>query len=395
MKHKKTLDTKTAAALLSGSSSSSSSASSCRQFSRTYYARHSQWQDPFTLLEDGTFVGGPEFKPNGCWKTDDGWESLTIRWHSWQEEKLYRNTASGYSGEQMTLEPISPWDPRYESHRVIYSRQYPARGLYSYLTTGVCDRLNNILFLKNVAEETGRSLYWGWPSSPTCNCSFNKLFECHSIHVMDARVPIGVQISERGPRLSEIELKSMVAKHDAEAWVFVEERYFGHNFDNLDLIIRPSHEVSSLVHAYVESQWQSAIVGVHVRRGDKVEFTPPLSAYFREIDPVIDAIPDVRFFLCSDDQECETAIRGRYGNRVLSYPVRSFERASEVGIIDAVVCLYLLRCTNGVIGSSMSGYSLCAGWDCGFIDVASSYQNHPLRGDDWKFPVPKFKLKQS
>ncbi len=37
--------------------------------------------------------------------------------------------------------------------------------------------------------------------------------------------------------------------------------------------------------------------------------------------------------------------------------------------MDAVVSLYLLRKTHGVIGSDVSGYSICAGWDCGLINL--------------------------
>jgi hypothetical protein len=59
-------------------------------------------------------------------------------------------------------------------------------------------------------------------------------------------------------------------------------------------------------------------------------------------------------------------------------------------IVDAVASLYLLRNTQGIIGSSVSGYSICAGWDCGLINLPPDRcYNFSWSGDALAFKPPR------
>jgi len=359
-----------------------------------YYARHSAWKGPFTLLGDGTFVGG-SYRPNGHWKISGDLEFLTVQWHCWQQETLRRTVSGGYRGERLVLEKVSADSNCYESHK--QSLQHPlandfGRGLYGYALTGLCDRITTLLALKSMADKTNRRLRWGWPQTSACNCSFQKLFECDEVEVLNVHVPLGRQISERGGMNRSI-LLDLVTRNNEERWVFVEDCYLGHNYDNFDKILYPSREVRSAIQKYMDAQWRPNVIGVHLRRGDKSSHAPKMLCYFNEIDRALNFAPDAGLFVCSDDAQCENELRGRYGSRVITYPARTLCRDIEEGIIDALVCLYLLRHTDGVIGSSMSGYSLCAGWECGFVDIPSTYKNRPLVGKEWIFPLPRFKQK--
>jgi len=68
----------------------------------------------------------------------------------------------------------------------------------------------------------------------------------------------------------------------------------------------------------------------------------------------------------------------------------SYDRNNANAIVDAVASLYLLRNTHGIIGSSVSGYSICAGWDCGFINLPPDRcYNFSWSGDTLAFKPPR------
>jgi len=356
----------------------------------SYHARHPLWQGPLTLLENGMFVGG-SYKPNGYWKVENDSEELTLLWHSWPQETLRRTPSGGYSTKDLVLEKVAVKSNGYEAHRFLNLAPISERGLYSYSTSGMCDRITNILLFQSMAAKFGRRLHWGWPLSGECNCSFHKLFECSGVEVQDCHTPLGIQVTERYRGGSVDDLSNLLARHDKKPWIFVEQGYYGHNFDDFDLILRPAPEVASLVEGFKDRHWRSEMIGVHVRRGDKSSFAPEISRYFEATDSAVNICPDAGIFLCSDDAQCENEFRMRYGGKVATYPTRTFHRDIEEGIIDALVGLYLLRHTSGVIGSSMSGFSLCAGWNCGFLDIPSTFKNWPRSGETWELPQPKFK----
>jgi hypothetical protein len=93
-----------------------------------------------------------------------------------------------------------------------------------------------------------------------------------------------------------------------------------------------------------------------------------LERYFAALDEVL-GVTDAGIFLSSDDPTVIDKFINRYCSRVSVYPVCSYNRNSPCAIVDAVVSLYLLRKTHGIIGSNVSGYSICAGWDCGLINL--------------------------
>lgn len=338
-------------------------------FHKFYYGRHSSGQGPITLLENGMFVGG-SYKPNGHWKVTDDMEQLILLWHSWPKETLRRTPSGGYSNEDLVLDKVSSDSNCNESHRWLQDI-IPDRGIYGYTLSGMCDRITNILLFHSLANEFGRSLYWGWPLNSACNCSFHKLFECNAVKVVDSIIPLGSQLTVRNHSGTINDLRNLMRTHNKKPWIFTEHGYYGHNFDQLDTILRPERVVSSLIENFKQMHWRSRMIGIHVRRADKAPIAPHICEYFAVVDSVINMASDVGLFLCSDDLECGTLFSRRYGERVVTYPVRTLRRDLEAGIVDALICLYLLRNTSGVIGSSMSGYSLCAGWKCGFMDVPS------------------------
>ncbi len=251
--------------------------------------------------------------------------------------------------------------------------------------SGLCDRLTNMLLAYGIGRKSGREIHWHWPLMPACRCPFHELFECDVIKILESPPETGPQIG--GGFMTVAEVLQAAAVQDAEPVLRLGWGYFGHNFDGLNIVFRPSPNIAAMIRKFMNDHWQEQMIGVHVRRTDREPHCPSVAAYVAAVDGALAQSPASSLFLATDDANCLQEFTKRYGSRVVLYPVRTLRRDVDVGIIDAVTTLYLLRHTRGVVGSRISGYSLCAGWDCGFLDVPFSGHtpNHPWEGDKFGF----------
>ena len=118
-------------------------------------------------------------------------------------------------------------------------------------------------------------------------------------------------------------------------------------------------------------------VGVHLRLGDK-RANPVLrrrkaGAAVENFHPAMDELiasePDVRFFVCSDDEDAKAKLRARYEDRVLAYPATLQTRDSTAGMRDALRDLYTLAKTRTILTDG----------DSSFGPVAARYFRRPIR----------------
>jgi hypothetical protein len=264
------------------------------------------------------------------------------------------------------------------------------RIVYGWQTAGVCDRLTAMLLIHCVAQKTGRKPLWHWVTNRNCNCPFHNLFETDFIEVSESTFGLnGVMIGEGFESFTGNEVIRRAEQCSAYQVLLLRDGYFGHNFDGLDQVIRPCKAVDRLVTQFMEWNWRDKMIGVHIRRTDRSDCGPPSSErYFAALDQLL-GVTDAGIFLSSDDPSAIDLFANRYCSRVSVYPVRSYDRNSSCAIVDAVVSLYLLRKTHGIIGSDVSGYSICAGWDCGLINLrGDKCYNYSWSGETLSFKSP-------
>jgi hypothetical protein len=265
------------------------------------------------------------------------------------------------------------------------------RIVYGWQTCGVCDRLTAMLLLYCIAQKTGRKALWHWVANPNCNAPFHSLFETDVIEVSEDTFGLdGVTIGEGWGWCRAVEVIQRAEQEKDCQVQLLRDGYFGHNFEGLDEIIRPCREVDRRVTQFMEWNWSDKMIGVHVRRADRNDCgLPSVEQYFAALDGVL-CVADAGIFLSSDDPTVVDQFAQRYCSRVSVYPVSSYDRNSARAIVDAVVSLYLLRNTHGIIGSSVSGYSICAGWDCGLINLPPDRcYNFSWSGDALAFKPPR------
>lgn len=103
------------------------------------------------------------------------------------------------------------------------------------------------------------------------------------------------------------------------------------------------------------------IVGMHIRRTDNSLSisNSPTSLFIEKMKFEILQDPKVRFYVASDSVEVKKELSDFFEQRMISLDV-NVERSSEVGIIDALVELYILSSTKKIYGSYASTYSTLA-----------------------------------
>jgi len=251
------------------------------------------------------------------------------------------------------------------------------KAIIAFTRGGVADRVALALYGWRLAQATNRQFKYVWVAQPGCNCSFEALFVTRAFQVLP-NLDFGTAPTVR--RSGFARNRDKILSMDAP--VVHLNGYYGHNFDDFEGVFTPSVGVAEAVARYRSERFSADVIGVHIRRTDKVRLGPPSDEhFFLATDSILGMRPAARIFLASDDPAVESTFRQRYGGRLLSYPVRTLSRHSSKGIIDAVIVLFLLRSTRTVVAGLYSGYSLLAAWNrpCVIVQTASS----PM-GIDWE-----------
>jgi len=100
-------------------------------------------------------------------------------------------------------------------------------------------------------------------------------------------------------------------------------------------------------------------VGIHIRRTDNQPAIgkSTTEAFIGSMKRELEANPDTRFYLATDDMAEETRLREVFPGKILSNQKRCLRRDSVPGMQDALLDLYCLANTRKIIGSYFSSFT--------------------------------------
>ena len=100
-------------------------------------------------------------------------------------------------------------------------------------------------------------------------------------------------------------------------------------------------------------------IGVHIRRGDNMASSEEsiTEDFIRQIGQVISEDNRVKFFLATDDQKTEEAIKKEFPGYIITQPAKSYERFSVRGQHEAVIDMLALSKTEYILGSYYSSFT--------------------------------------
>lgn len=141
--------------------------------------------------------------------------------------------------------------------------------------------------------------------------------------------------------------------------ILVESCYdFSEYFAALSRNFKPVPALQGGIDGFVAANFAPRTVGVHIRRTDNalaIEQSP-VSLFVDAIQREIDAFPDVKFYIASDDEKEKELLKERFGGRIITRSV-DCRRDCRSGIESAVEDMYILSRTAKIYGSFYSSFS--------------------------------------
>ena len=249
---------------------------------------------------------------------------------------------------------------------------------------GLANRMKAIDAAVALAREAGSRLRIVWFKDWGLNCRFDELFRPLDLP--------GVELCEAGmadlvlrdrprkrnfylPRLPQLltydaclytaeVTRRMEAGFDFAAWargrnVYLSACVYFHPqaMEERFRIFRPlpllQDEIAQRCRAFATPTW-----GIHIRRTDNIGSITqsPTALFVERMEVEVAKNVHCRFYVATDSEEEKLLLRQRFGERVLTSP-RKADRGSLQGMQDALVELYTLSRTCGIMGSAHSSYS--------------------------------------
>lgn len=256
-------------------------------------------------------------------------------------------------------------------------------------SAGLCNRLRVLFSAYHASKITGKELRFIWPVNGACHAAFSDLFENKEFHFIDPS-PLSRFFSYKllfGSKISSDQTMFNIVEADLRNTIvlsfyslFDTRRFPGHQeyqneANKIFSTLRPVKFIRDEVDNFASKNFDTKIMGLHIRRGDfhrtRPEITSNLSDYLEEMDSFLKRHPEGKFFVATDDSapdpygnkpsKTENIIENLisiYGKeKIVYYPTRSLNRGKKEAIQDALITLLLLMKTDEFVGHKVSSFA--------------------------------------
>jgi hypothetical protein len=140
------------------------------------------------------------------------------------------------------------------------------------------------------------------------------------------------------------------------AYIFTWEHFYP--ADEYFQLFKPAPELQKRIDD-VTKDFTEDMVSVHIRRTDQVTSIAHSKTenFIALMEKEIQANPEVKFFLATDDKDEEALLRKTFPGRIVSNENRTLRRDSLDGMYDALLDLYCLSACKKIIGSYCSSFT--------------------------------------
>lgn len=235
---------------------------------------------------------------------------------------------------------------------------------------------------KALADLYGCPFYLRWENNTHCPADFEELF-----------VPDGIQLIPRDRIPVEREAGAIIGK-DADWFTRIGERH-GYGGATRDHFLRqslvnlralsPRPDLARAIADFADAHLLSERTGVHIRYTDNLatqrdwvgkiegfrpELVSRLEGFEKYIAGEIDARPDARLFLATDNPSVERRFRKRFGRHIITYPktyrgilsrwlarLRYGRTVRTTPMSIAVIEFYLLARCRKLVGTYFSSFA--------------------------------------
>ncbi len=263
---------------------------------------------------------------------------------------------------------------------------------------GLANRMRTVASAISLAQELNRQTLVIWDNNKDLNCSFEELFkpidnvkiikkvkwhaQVRSSYHKGKLKSIVINIVNRFLGIDHCIVEQDFLKMEWEDKLNLRARLTDkkniyirtcQEFSNGKKLIRlfiPTEKIQSTLNVLLKS-FNANTYGIHIRRTDNeksIKYSP-LRLFIDEIDCSVKNVPDVKFYLATDDPETEAILKNKFEDRIITVPQKNLERNNSDGIKAALTDLLLLANTKKILGSYWSSFS----------SVAALINNIPLK----------------
>ena len=236
---------------------------------------------------------------------------------------------------------------------------------------GLCNRMRVINSSLELAKRKNAKLLVLWYVADELNAPFESLFQpvekfkvINFTSLKDLR-KLWYQLTAR-TRVSNADIENNTTNGTLNqdffdsiklpAYIFTWEHFY--DADENFKLFKPTGELQRRIDE-VTKHFTEDMVSVHIRRTDQVvSIAHSKTENFIELmNREIEANPEVKFFLATDDKEEEALLRKTFPGRIVSNENRTLRRDSLDGMYDALLDLYCLAACKKIIGSYFSSFT--------------------------------------
>ena len=236
---------------------------------------------------------------------------------------------------------------------------------------GLCNRMRVINSSLELAKRKNAKLLVLWYVADELNAPFESLFQ----PVEEFKVINFTSLKDLRKLWYQLTARTRVSNADIEnnttngtlnqdffdsiklpAYIFTWEHFY--DADENFKLFKPTGELQRRIDE-VTKHFTEDMVSVHIRRTDQVvSIAHSKTENFIELmNREIEANPEVKFFLATDDKEEEALLRKTFPGRIVSNENRTLRRDSLDGMYDALLDLYCLAACKKIIGSYFSSFT--------------------------------------
>lgn len=238
---------------------------------------------------------------------------------------------------------------------------------------GLCNRMRAINSARVLAKKRGEKLTVIWFVNPELGCPFEQIFQpTEQFRVINIASKWNLKklfyqslTLLFGSRIGNDEIRShrqdgtlddaYVLSFKSLVYIATEEHFYPcHDYS----AFLPTKEMTTRIETKKQELGLHS-VGVHIRRTDNLPAIGKSSTdnFIRSMQSELDANPNTKFYLATDDLSEEAKLRAIFPGKIISNQERDLSRNSVAGIQDALLDLYCLASTGKIIGSYFSSFT--------------------------------------
>ena len=236
---------------------------------------------------------------------------------------------------------------------------------------GLCNRMRVINSSLELAKRKGCKLLVLWYCADELNAPFENLFQ----PVKEFQVINFKSLKDLRKLYYQLTARTRISNADIEnnrtngvlnqdffdaiklpAYIFTWEHFYPS--DEYFQLFKPAQELQKRIDEATKD-FTKDMVSVHIRRTDQVTSIAHSKTenFIALMEKEIQANPEVKFFLATDDKDEEALLRKTFPGRIISNENRTLRRDSLDGMYDALLDLYCLSACKKIIGSYCSSFT--------------------------------------